>query len=141
MKNILHKLFSITTLRLLMGFIFLWAFLDKTFGLGFATSPDKSWLSGGSPTAGFLGFGVKGPFADFFHSLAGNPMVDYLFMFGLLFIGITLLSNKFVKWGGIAGIVMMMLMYFALLLPENNPFVDEHLVYAVLLGVIAFRRD
>ena len=141
MKNILHKLFSITTLRLLMGFIFLWAFLDKTFGLGFATSPDKSWLSGGSPTAGFLGNGVKGPFADFFHSLAGNPMVDYLFMFGLLFIGLTLLSNKFVKWGGLAGIVMMMLMYFALLLPENNPFVDDHLVYAVLLGVIAFRRD
>ncbi|MDQ5954726.1 MAG: thiosulfate dehydrogenase (quinone) large subunit [Patescibacteria group bacterium] len=141
MKNILHKLFSITTLRLLMGFIFLWAFLDKTFGLGFATSPEKSWLSGGSPTTGFLGNAVKGPLADFFHSLAGNVMVDYLFMFGLLFIGLTLLSNKFVKWGGLAGIVMMMLMYFALLLPENNPFVDEHLVYAVLLGVIAFRRD
>ncbi len=141
MKNILHKLFSITTLRLLMGFIFLWAFLDKTFGLGFATSPEKSWLSGGSPTTGFLGNAVKGPFADFFHSLAGNPMIDYLFMFGLLFIGLTLLSNKFVKWGGLAGVVMMMLMYFALLLPENNPFVDDHLVYAVLLGVIAFRRD
>lgn len=141
MKNILHKLFSITTLRLLMGFIFLWAFLDKTFGLGFATSPEKSWLSGGSPTTGFLGNAVKGPFADFFHSLAGNVMVDYLFMFGLLFIGITLLSNKFVKWGGLAGVVMMILMYLALLLPENNPFVDEHLVYAVLLGFIAFRRD
>lgn len=141
MKNILHKLFSITTLRLLMGFTFLWAFLDKTFGLGFATTPEKSWLSGGSPTTGFLGNAVKGPFVDFFHSLAGNVMVDYLFMFGLLFIGLTLLFNKFVKWGGFAGVIMMMLMYFALLLPENNPFIDEHLVYAFLLGYIAIKKD
>lgn len=141
MKNILSKLFSVTILRLLLGFTFLWAFLDKTFGLGFATSPEKSWLSGGSPTTGFLSNAVKGPFAEFFNSLAGVPMVDYLFMGGLLFIGITLLTNKFVKWGASAGVLMMVLMYLALLFPENNPFVDEHLVYAILLGYIGLRRD
>ena len=32
-------------IRIAMGFIFLWAFLDKVFGLGFATTSDKSWLA------------------------------------------------------------------------------------------------
>ena len=41
-------------LRFAMGFIFLWAFFDKVFGLGFATTADKAWIRGGSPTTGFL---------------------------------------------------------------------------------------
>jgi len=49
-----------------MGWTMLWPFLDKLFGLGFATSSDKSWLSGTSPTFGFLKFGTKGPFMQFF---------------------------------------------------------------------------
>ena len=36
------------------GFIFLWAFLDKSFGLGYATPSDNAWIHGGSPTTGFL---------------------------------------------------------------------------------------
>lgn len=119
-------------LRLVMGFIFIWAFLDKTFGLGFATTGEKAWINGGSPTTGFLSFGVKGPFADIFHSLAGIAVVDWLFMLGLLFVGVTMLTNKYVKWGAIAGIIMMALMYLALLLPENNPIFDEHIVYILV---------
>ena len=137
MKNIFTKVFSITTLRLLMGFIFLWAFLDKTFGLGFATTADKAWILGGSPTSGFLTHAVVGPFATFFNSLAGVVLVDWLFMLGLLFDGVTLILNRYVKWGALAGIMMLILMYLALLFPENNPFVDDHIVYAVLLGYIA----
>lgn len=129
----------LTLLRLVMGFIFLWAFLDKLFGLGFATSPEKSWLSGGSPTTGFLTMGVKGPFAEFFHALAGVAVIDWLFMLGLLFTGVTLLLNKYVKWGALAGAVMMALMYLALLLPANNPLIDEHIVYLLVLLLLAFR--
>ena len=55
--------------RILIGLVFLWAFFDKLFGLGFATTADKSWLSGGSPTTGFLSH-VQGPFADVFNALA-----------------------------------------------------------------------
>src|SRR3989338_1992051 len=73
-------------LRLMMGLIFLWAFLDKTFGWGFATIPEKSWLAGGSPTAGFLQFGVHGPFADFYHRLAGAPPVALLFLVFFFFL-------------------------------------------------------
>ncbi len=126
-------------LRLVMGFIFLWAFLDKTFGLGFATTSAKAWIHGGSPTAGFLSFGVKGPFAEFFHSLANVAVVDWLFMAGLLFVGLTLIFNKYVKWGCIAGALMMISMYLALLLPENNPIIDEHIVYILVLTLIAVK--
>lgn len=127
-------------LRLAMGFIFLWAFLDKTFGLGFATTPEKSWLSGGSPTTGFLTFGAKGPLADVFHGLAGIAIVDWLFMIGLLFVGLSLIFNRFVKWGAIVGSIMLFLMYLALLLPENNPIIDDHIIYILVVGLIAFEN-
>lgn len=130
-----------TVLRLVMGFIFLWAFLDKTFGLGFATTADKAWINGGSPTTGFLSFAVKGPFAEIFHGLAGVAVVDWLFMLGLLFVGLTLIMNKYVKWGCVAGILMMLLMYLALLFPENNPIVDDHIVYLLVLALIGLRAN
>lgn len=137
MKNIISGTVLLKILRVLMGLTFLWAFLDKTFGLGFATKPEAAWLQGGSPTTGFLTHAVSGPFESFFSSLAGVPMVDWLFMLGLLGVGLTLLLNKYVKWGALAGIVMLVLMYLAVMWPENNPLIDEHLIYAVLLAYIA----
>ena len=126
----------LAVLRVTMGFTFLWAFFDKVFGLGFATTPDKAWLHGGSPTSGFLSFAVKGPFVNIFHSLAGIAVVDWLFMLGLLFVGLTLIFNKFVKWGCVTGSLMLLLMYLALLLPENNPLIDEHIIYIMVLALI-----
>lgn len=128
-------------LRLVIGFIFLWAFIDKVFGLGFATTASKAWIHGASPTAGFLMFAAKGPFVGIFHSLAGIAFVDWLFMLGLLFVGLTLILNKFVKWGCIAGSLMLLFMYIALLLPENNPIIDEHIVYILVLMLIAVRSS
>lgn len=127
-------------LRFVMAFIFLWAFFDKVFGLGFATTKANAWINGGSPTTGFLTNAVRGPFASFFHSLAGFPLMDWVFMLGLLFVGTTLLFNKYLKWGALSGIVMMILMWLALLLPENNPIVDEHIVYALVLAFLAFEN-
>jgi thiosulfate dehydrogenase (quinone) large subunit len=135
------KQLSLLLLRLSLGFIFLWAFLDKTFGLGFATTAEKAWLAGGSPTTGFLSFAVKGPFADIFKSMAGVAIVDWLFMLGLLFVGVTLLLNRYVKWGALAGSVMLALMYFALMLPENNPVIDDHIVYILVLWYIGARAE
>jgi thiosulfate dehydrogenase [quinone] large subunit len=70
--------------RLALGWIFLWAFLDKTFGLGHETTTAKSWLKGASPTKGFLGSAARGPFAGFYHSIAGAGLTDVLFMAALL---------------------------------------------------------
>lgn len=126
-------------LRLGMGFVFLWAFFDKLMGLGFATTAEKAWMAGGSPTSGFLQFGVHGPFASFYQGLAGIPVVDWLFMLGLLFIGFFLMLGIFVKFGSFAGIIMLLLMYTAVgLPPENNPFIDDHIIYALVMGILMF---
>jgi len=127
-------------LRLSMAFIFLWAFFDKTFGLGFATTADKAWIAGASPTQGFLTFGTQGPLAEFFQGLAGSPIVDWLFMLGLLFVGLTLALNRFVAWGALAGSTMMLLMYLAVLLPENNPIIDDHIIYIFVFWIIAIHE-
>ena len=130
-----------SALRYSMGLIFLWAFIDKTFGLGFATKSASAWIAGGSPTYGFLTFAAKGPLAGFFQGLAGVPLVDWAFMLGLLFVGGTLLANKFVRWGALAGSAMLALMYLALLLPENNPLIDDHIIYILVLAHVALHSD
>src|SRR3990167_9560357 len=94
--------YIIAVLRLAMGGTFLLAFLDKLFGLGFATEAGKSWLDGISPTAGFLEFATSGPLAPFYQAIAGNVFVDWLFMGGLLLMGVTLLLGIGVRIAGYA---------------------------------------
>lgn len=121
-------------LRLAMGLMFLWAFVDKVFGLGFATTPEKAWLAGGSPTSSFLQFAVHGPFTGLYNSLAGISAVDWLFMLGLLFVGVALTFGIFVKLGSLTGFVMLFLMYTAIgIPPENHPFIDDHLVDMLIM--------
>ena len=124
-------------LRISMGLIFLWAFFDKLLGLGYATMPEKSWLAGGSPTSGFLQFGVHGPFAGFFHSLAGMGAVDWFFMLGLLGIGVSLTLGIAMRLGGWSGILMLFFMYLAVgIQPANNPVIDDHLIYILVIIVL-----
>lgn len=123
--------------RISIGLIFLWAFFDKLLGLGFSTAPDQAWLMGGSPTTGFLKFGVHGPFADFFHSLAGGGMIDWIFMLGLLFIGVSLTLGIFMKLGGWSGVIMLFLMYLAAgLPPEHHPFIDDHIINLLVILLV-----
>jgi len=124
-------------LRIMLGAIFTWAFLDKTFGLGFATESESAWINGGSPTSGFLQFGTKGPFSDFYQSLAGNAFVDWIFMIGLLGIGVALLAGIGVRIAALTGALMLVMMWTAYLTPDNHPVLDDHLVYAVVLAGIA----
>jgi len=129
-------------LRLGMGWIFFWAFIDKLFGQGFATAPAKAWLAGGSPTLGFLKAGTKGPLADFFQGLAGNPIVDWLFMLGLAVAGITLLLGILIRLGSTVGVVLMILIYLAgFLPPANNPLMDDHVIYALLLVALCLSNS
>jgi thiosulfate dehydrogenase [quinone] large subunit len=126
----------LVALRLMMAVIMLWAFADKVFGLGFSTSSDKSWLSGVSPTEGFLKFGVDGLFASFFKMLAGSVWVDWLFMIGLLGVGTGMLLGIAMRISGYSGATMMFLLWLASVPPEHNPILDEHSVYMlVFLGL------
>jgi thiosulfate dehydrogenase [quinone] large subunit len=124
-------------LRLALGWTFLWAFLDKLFGLGFATEKDSAWINGGSPTEGFLAFAAKGPFKGVYNDMAGAAWADWLFMLGLAGIGIALVLGVFVNIAAASGALLLVLMWTAVILPENNPFMDDHLVYAGLLGLLA----
>ncbi len=124
-------------LRIFLGFIFFWAFIDKLFGLGFATARDKSWILGNSPTYGFLANAVHGPLKVFYAMLAGNPVVDWLFMLGLLFIGLALIFGIGAIIAYSSGFALMILMWGALLPPTNNPIIDEHIIYALIFLVLA----
>ena len=127
-------LFGLT--RIVMGWIFFWAFIDKLFGLGYATQPGKAWLNGVSPTAGFLK-SVQGPFAGTFHSMVGNVVVDWLFMLGMLFVGVGLLLGFRVKLSAYVGSVMMFLIWLASMPIKMNPIIDEHIVYILVLLTLA----
>jgi thiosulfate dehydrogenase [quinone] large subunit len=119
--------------RLALGWVFAWAFLDKTFGLGHETPAARAWIDGGSPTAGFLKNTPEGPFADFYKDLAGAAWADWLFMLGLAGIGTALILGIAMRIAAVAGALLMVLMWTAVLPPENNPFMDDHLVYAIVL--------
>ncbi|WP_338703887.1 hypothetical protein V2W30_35535 [Streptomyces sp. Q6] len=135
-------------LRFLIGFVFLWAFLDKTFGFGYATPGGKGWVDGGSPTKGFLSGVAAGPMESTFHSWAGAAWADWLFMMGLLGVGVALTAGIALRLAAVAGTAMMALMWIAEWPParhlsdgsasmSTNPFADYHLVYAVVLIALA----
>ncbi|MFD4878169.1 DoxX family protein [Streptomyces sp. NPDC058420] len=142
------RAYAFASLRLLTGFVFLWAFLDKTFGLGYATPSGKGWVDGGSPTKGFLSSVAAGPMASTFHDWAGAGWVNWLFMLGLLGVGVALVSGVALRLAAVAGTAMMAFMWLAEWPPakhlsdgtpsmSSNPFADYHLIYAVVLIALA----
>lgn len=124
--------------RISLGWIFLWAFLDKLFGLGRATPSEGAWLDGGSPTTGFLANAPTGPLQSFYNDIAGAAWADWMFMLGLAAIGVALILGIGVRIAAGAGALMLVLMWTAVLPPANNPVMDDHLIYAmVLIGLAA----
>jgi thiosulfate dehydrogenase (quinone) large subunit len=139
---------ALAALRITTGFVFLWAFLDKTFGFGFATPAARAWINGGSPTKGFLSNVEVGPLQSFFHSIAGNPLVDWLFMLGLLGIGVALILGIGLRFAAVATTIMMAGMWLAEFPLDKttaagepsmstNPLVDYHVIYALVAIVAA----
>jgi thiosulfate dehydrogenase (quinone) large subunit len=121
--------------RLCLGWTFLWPFLDKTFGLGHETTVAHAWIHGGSPSMGFLS-GATGPFAGIYQSIAGAAWVNWMFMVGLLGIAIALLLGIGMRVAAVAGAVLLILMWSASLPPQDDIFMDNHIIYAlVLLGL------
>ncbi|MGW7529311.1 hypothetical protein [Streptomyces sp. NPDC054783] len=142
------RAYVLASLRLLTGFVFLWAFLDKAFGLGYATASGKGWIDGGSPTKGFLSSVAAGPMQSTFHSWAGDTWADWLFMLGLLGIGMAVITGVALRPAAVAGVAMMALMWIAEWPParhlsngapsmSTNPFADYHVIYAAALIAVA----
>jgi thiosulfate dehydrogenase (quinone) large subunit len=139
---------ALAVLRISTGFVFLWAFLDKTFGLNYATPSARAWINGGSPTKGFLSSVDVGPFQGTLHSIAGDPWADWLFMLGLLGIGVALIAGIGMRIAAGAATLMLAMMWFAEYplaqhtstgepSGSNNPITDYHFLYAVGTIVLA----
>ncbi|MFF1309109.1 hypothetical protein [Streptomyces sp. NPDC058307] len=135
-------------LRIVTGFVFLWAFLDKTFGWGYATASGKGWTDGGSPTKGFLSGVAAGPMQSTFHSWAGAGWANWLFMLGLLGVGLALVSGIALRLAAVAGTTLMAFMWIAEWPPakhladgspsmSTNPLIDYHVLYAAVLIALA----
>lgn len=124
-------------LRIAFGFTFLWAFVDKMFGLGYATKSADSWLNGGSPTEGFLKFGAKGPFKGFYNSIAGDTLTNVLFMAALLALGVALILGIGMRLAGIGGTILYLMMFTVALPPANNPIMDEHILGAISIAALS----
>ncbi len=133
--------YALAALRIALGLIFLWAFLDKLFGLRYSTPPERAWLEGGEPTRGYLGSSY-GPLGDMFQAMAGNAVVDALFMLGLAAVGVALTLGIATRLGGWAGMAMVLLMYASHPVPwaspnGTHPFLDEHITEAAAMALIA----
>ncbi len=119
--------------RILVGFSILWTFLDKLVGFGFPTEYGKAWINGASPTYGYLTQGTFGILKSFFVWLASfSSLIDWIYMAGLLGIGISMIFGIANKMGSFSGFTLFILIWLSAFPPLHNPFVDEHLVYAVL---------
>lgn len=138
----------LAVLRIATGFVFLWAFLDKLLGLGYSTASERAWINGGSPTKGFLSGVEVGPFQDVFRSIAGAPWADWLFMLGLLGIGVALILGIGLRVAAGAAALMMAFMWIAEWplaqqtsggepTRSSNPLVDYHIVYGIAGAVFA----
>lgn len=143
-----------TALRILLGWSFFWAFIDKMFGLGFSTCRaaesssidflcNASMIKGGSPTFGFLTFGTAashtGSLFDWMASSGPDTIgvADVAFMAALLFGGLALMFGVGVRTAAIGGALLMAFMFLAGdVWPENNPVNSSHIIEMVaFLGI------
>lgn len=143
-----------TALRLLLGWSFVWAFLDKFFGLGFSTCRaedsssidffcDAAMIQGGSPTYGFLEFGTQGSHTGFlFEWMApAGPesinLADIGFMAALLLGGVALMLGLATRIAAVGAALLMLFMFLAAdVWPENNPINSSHVIEMVaFLGI------
>ncbi|NJP65662.1 DoxX family membrane protein [Streptomyces spiramenti] len=138
----------LAVLRIATGLLFLWAFLDKTLGLGYATPTESAWVNGGAPAAGYLGGVSAGPLQSTFNGWAGAVWVDFAYMAGMLGLGVALVAGIGLRLAAAGGTVMMLMLWtaewpVARVLADGsptmspNPVVDAHVVYALVMVAMA----
>lgn len=133
--------YALAFTRIVLGLVFLWAFLDKLLGLNYTTPSSRAWVEGGEPTRGYLSSSY-GPLEGMFEAMAGNGLVDFLFMMGLLGVGVALTLGIATRLGGWAGVAMVTLMYLSHPAPfadpnGTHPFIDSHVIEGGILALLA----
>ena len=135
--------YAIIAMRVTMGWVLFQGGITKLITY-LDANPENNWTA-----AGYLANAIPAgnPLTGFFTSMAGNPLIDILNMWGLTLTGLALIIGAFVRWSAFWGAVMMIFYWLAALeggllagLPLAHGWVvDDHLVYAFLLfGLGAF---
>ena len=130
--------YTAAALRLSLGWVFLWAFLDKAFGWGLATHAEAPGSAAAArPPASWRSRPPVDRLEGIYHDLAGQTWADWLFMVGLLGIGVALLAGiatadrrrgrAHCSWSDVGRRAA----------PGQQPFMDDHLVYAMVLVLLA----
>ena len=135
MDNKEKGVFLLTILRIMIGWMMLWGFLDKMFGLGYETSAGSGLIDGVSPSS-FVIYVTGGIFKDLFTSMAGNPFVDFLMMAGMLIIGITMIFGFASKLTSVAMSLFLLTMYMLHVPPTDNPLIDYHITWILAIWAI-----
>lgn len=108
MKLSRSGMIAITVMRVVVG----WHFLYE----GIAKLTSASWSAAGYMKAS------RGPFAAFFHWIAGQPQLldkaNLITMYGLTIVGVLLIVGLFTRAAALGGIALVMLFYLC-----NPPFV------------------
>lgn len=120
-------------LRLLMGWIFLWAGFDKAVN--------------GFTAEGFLLHATSGPLDSWFVDLGGSAtalsLIDPLVTYGQIAMGLALVLGVATRLTLVFAAIMMFLFYLAQFPPEHDLFVDYYLVYIavyLMLGALGAGR-
>lgn len=137
---------GILALRLLLGWVFLFAGLEKLLQVG-----------GGGPfsAGGFLRFATAGtwpgaaegavvnPTQAFWVSLAENPaalgLIDFIVPVGQVLIGAALILGLATRFAAVMGALMMGL-FFVAAWDFGHGIVNQHFVYGALALVLAYAR-
>ncbi len=96
------------------------------------------------PRPSFLGSIDQGPFASLFNNMAGNVVVDVLFILGMFAIGVAVIAGVAMKISAVSGSLIMAMMWLAEWpmaqttgagepTGSTNPFMDYHIAYALVL--------
>jgi thiosulfate dehydrogenase [quinone] large subunit len=126
--------YMLAVFRILVGWIFLWPFFDKLFGLGFQTPAGNGFADGVSPSS-FVTFVTDGIFAGFYSSIGGNLFVDILMMAALIGVGVTLMLGFASKVSTVSAIAFLVVMYTLCVPPTDNPIIDYHII--LCFGLLA----
>jgi len=125
----------LAALRIVIGFNFLWSFLDKAFGLTYSTAPENAWFAGGSPTRGYLMGSSDGWLGPMWEAMAGNAFVDAVFMLALLGLGIAAIFGAGLRLAAVAGVLLSVSFYLSQLPIEagaTNPITTAHWYYLLI---------
>ena len=119
MENKVAGGYCLAAIRIMIGWMMIWPFFDKLFGLGFQTGRGQGWVDGTSPSS-FVNYVSGGFFGDFFNAIGGTLVVDILMMLALLVFGITLMLGFASKITTIGMTAFLLTMYLLHVPPTAN---------------------